>query len=639
MLATICIWNNPGFQFSSGACLVKKFLSCLLFLPLLAWADSAELVSAGHEQMTRLIQHIRVAEDFTYEQEIDAEYKALTEQGARSNGRFPIAYNKAFSEMEIVLAETIKADGRHVPVPPSGIARQSGSLGLYVQKDLEFVTLALPDFTAGDSARIVQRLRSKPIFPGSFSFAYAPKLNLVQDDTEVHLDVPAKLALRLDVEGFSLLQDEVVGARRKLAWRYSSTKAKALEAQQTDARMTQAHVWVSSMASWDAMAATYREMYLPQATVTPEIAALARTLTIDAGTDREKAQRLYDWVRKNIRYVAIYAGLEGWVPHPASQVLVDRFGDCKDHAVLLDALLKAVGIEAVPVLIQSDLINYRLPQVAVPQQFFNHMISYLPGLDLYLDSTSVFTEFGRLPDGDQGKEVLRAGLAKAVGTTPASKAENRQSKRTTKIEVNEDGSARVVSAVRFKGDYLTWYEQFHQQIGNGKEDAWAMQQLSVQKKRGRATFKWLPEADGWRGFVISQRIENFLPESEIGLLEFSHAYVGGVSILPILDLFESKSRKSSFNCMATDIRDTVEITLPENLKLLRLPRSQKLTEAVASLQVNYAERNGRYVMTRAFQWEAGVTGSCQEADWEAWQKSMRRMRSAVMSAVLAYERN
>ena len=620
---------------------MKKLLLCLLLMPLLAWADTSEVSEAGHEKMTHFIQRIRVAEDFTCETEVDAEYKVFTEQGARSNGRFPIQYNKAFSEIEIVSAETIKADGRHVPVPPSGIAHQSGSLGLYTQKDMEIIMLALPDFAAGDSARVVRRSHDKPMFPGSFSFAYAPVLNLVQDNTEIQLDVPEKMALQMDVTGFSKVQDEVTQGRRLLVWRYISVKTRNFEPQQTEVRISQPHVWVSSFASWDTMAKTYHELYLPQAIVTPEIAMLGKELTADANTDRDKAQRLYDWVRKNIRYVAIYAGLESWVPHPAGQVLADRFGDCKDHAVLLNTLLKAVGVEGLPVLIQADLTNYRLPEVAAPMQSFNHMISYLPGLDLYLDSTSVVTEFGYLPDQDQGKQVLRAGLDEAVGSTPLSKADNRQSKRITKIKINEDGSANVVTTLWFGGDFRGWYEQFYQERHNGKENLWATEQLTKQKKRGRATFKWLPEANGWRGFAITQTIENYLPESDIGLLDFDHAYVGGVSILPVLNLFETKIRNSSFNCMAMDINDTVEIGLPDSLKLLRLPRNRKLTSDAAQLQVDYSEKDGRYTMQRTFHWEpqSNSSGSCTKAEWIIWQPVMRQISSAVKSAVLAYERN
>ncbi len=62
---------------------------------------------------------------------------------------------------------------------------------------------------------------------------------------------------------------------------------------------------------------------------------------------------LSDWVRKNIRYVAVYVGAGGVVPHSAQAVLDNRYGDCKDHVALLEALLKAVAIESSPALINA----------------------------------------------------------------------------------------------------------------------------------------------------------------------------------------------------------------------------------------------------------------------------------------------
>lgn len=613
---------------------MRKVWCCLLLLlPFLAVAEET-----GHSKLTRLSTSIRVADDFSYTQEVETEYKALTEQGARADGRYPITHDSFLIELEILGAETLKADGRRIPVPPSGIIRQRGSAGLYSRADLEFTILALPDFAAGDSARIHYRLHAKPLLPGSFAIAFRPLPVVRQDLIEWRLDVPAGMRLQIDDKGLTRTRDEVSGGRRLLAWQHSVAAVREAEPMQTEARLSEPHLAISSFASWDAMSATYLPLYRPQSAGNPEIAALAQELTAGADGEREKARRLYDWVRKNIRYVAIYAGLETWVPHPAGQVLANRFGDCKDHAVLLDALLKAAGIDSSPVMIQSDLASYRLPEVAVPQASFNHMISYLPSLDLYLDSTSAPTEFGRLPDGDQGKQVLRIGQTPLIGQTPVSKASERRSVRKTSIRIKEDGSATISTSLRFGGDYRTWFEQFRQERQNGKEGAWATAQLIAQKKRGTASLKWLGETRGQLGLGISQNIENYLGDGEIGLLDFGHAYVGGASILPLLDLYERRARSSSFSCLPIELEDEVDISLPATLRVLRVPRNQSIESEVASLRVEYTQKDDRVAMKRSFRFEPGRSGSCEAGDWNAWQQSMRQMRSAVNSAQLPYER-
>ena len=138
---------------------------------------------------------------------------------------------------------------------------------------------------------------------------------------------------------------------------------------------------------------------------------------ITAGTSgrREQAQKIYDWVSTHIRYVAVFLGNGGYEPHEAIKILENGYGDCKDHVVLLEALLKAKGIASVPVLINSGN-RYRAPETATPA-LFNHVLSYLPEFDLYADSTTGVAPFGTLPADEYGKPVARADEIGASLTT------------------------------------------------------------------------------------------------------------------------------------------------------------------------------------------------------------------------------
>lgn len=605
----------------------------LLVLPLAALAEDS-----GHIKIIHNLKSFQVAEDYSYTETNDFEYKALTDQGARTEGRLPITYDKSRSTLEILTAETIKADGRHIAVPASAIARQSGILGAFTLKDFEVVSLNWPEFTPGDAAHIVYRLHSKPLLPESFSVDVTPYLRALQDKVEVSIDAPADMPLNVVARDFRTDTDRLDHGHHLLVWSMSVDKTREAEPNQTDARITNPHLWVSSFANWDAMAATYLPLYQAKVAQTPEITRLANELTAGAATDREKARRLYDWIRQNIRYVAIYAGLETWVPHSADQVLQNRFGDCKDHAVLLDAMLRAVGIASYPVLIQKDETSYRLPDIAMPG-FFNHMINYLPSLDLYVDTTSPVTEFGILPDDDQGKQVLRAGAGQLLGQTPASTADARQSRRVTSIEIHQDGSATVDTQLWFSGDLRSWYNAFRTVHQDGKANKWATDQLEAQKKRGQAKLTWLAEKDGWQGFEITQTVENFMSEREIGLINFGHAYTGNLSIYSSLDPFERTSRNSSFACRAITLTDTVKVSVPDNLKVLRLPHNHVIDNAVTKFEVQYADTHGVYTMSSSFRWNPGHAGNCQKTDWDAWQQTMRQIRAAAESGVLAYERS
>lgn len=72
----------------------------------------------------------------------------------------------------------------------------------------------------------------------------------------------------------------------------------------------------------------------------PTIVAMAKTLTADSKTDREKVAVLNHWVFENLDK-SLSTNLS-----TASQVLAHKTGDCTEHTILLLALLRAVNIPA-----------------------------------------------------------------------------------------------------------------------------------------------------------------------------------------------------------------------------------------------------------------------------------------------------
>ena len=67
----------------------------------------------------------------------------------------------------------------------------------------------------------------------------------------------------------------------------------------------------SSFKSYADVAKAYQDRARPKASTTPELVAHARKVVGDAGTEREKVKRLYEWVSRNIRYLGVFAGSGG----------------------------------------------------------------------------------------------------------------------------------------------------------------------------------------------------------------------------------------------------------------------------------------------------------------------------------------
>ena len=143
-------------------------------------------------------------------------------------------------------------------------------------------------------------------------------------------------------------------------------------------------VALGSAGSWDAVAKQYLDSIADKLKPDAEITALA-VKQAGKGSRAGKIAALARFVQREITYKAIEFGNGARVPRHARQVLQNRYGDCKDHAVLLREMLGAIGVEARLVLVRSGrAVARELPSL----DQFDHMAVWVPGEPaLVLDAT------------------------------------------------------------------------------------------------------------------------------------------------------------------------------------------------------------------------------------------------------------
>lgn len=137
-----------------------------------------------------------------------------------------------------------------------------------------------------------------------------------------------------------------------------------------------------------------------------ELIALTDSLT-KGKTELDKIKSVYYWVQDRIKYVAFEEGLGGFVPRQAADVCRKRYGDCKDMASLVSAMLNIAKVPAKLVWIGTRDIPYKYaenPSMAVD----NHMISAVKINNewQFLDATDDRIDFGLPTSHIQGKEAL-----------------------------------------------------------------------------------------------------------------------------------------------------------------------------------------------------------------------------------------
>jgi hypothetical protein len=212
-------------------------------------------------------------------------------------------------------------------------------------------------------------------------------------------------------------------------------------------------------AAWEDMGAWYESLSRDALVVTRELSAKTSELTAEAPDTWSKMLALADFVQREIRYVSIQIGVGGFKPHPASSVLYNRFGDCKDKSALMSALLKALGVQSHFLIIHSDRGSVTLDS-PVSLYSFNHAILAIrlpedvPDTDraafvrhprlgrlLIFDPTFPYAPLGRLPYYLQGN----VGLLVSDGggellQTPLPAPESNLLERHGRFSLNAEGA-------------------------------------------------------------------------------------------------------------------------------------------------------------------------------------------------------
>jgi transglutaminase-like putative cysteine protease len=347
--------------------------------------------------------------------------KVLTAHGAEEFDRVGIGYRPGLSITEVKAAVTSPA-GKRVEVKKQQIFDQAafGSYELY--SDSKVRVIAFPGVVPGAVLEYRYRADVRNLFylPDGFDFQETVPARL----KTLTVRAPESFRLHFSVRGSPEYAREESGGGVTHRWRVRDVPALKRETDMPPDEdvFPRVQIYLKDLgwfeqridaAQWNGIARWYWDLARERMVPGEEVSRQARELTAGLSDPREKTRRLYEFVQGKVNYVAIELGIGGFQPHDSAAVLKYRYGDCKDKATLLIAMLQAVDLRGYPVLILTR--DAGLTERDYPSAIFNHAIAAVPAPDgyLFMDPTSESTPFGDLPWTDQGANVL---VVKADGT-------------------------------------------------------------------------------------------------------------------------------------------------------------------------------------------------------------------------------
>ncbi len=219
--------------------------------------------------------------------------------------------------------------------------------------------------------------------------------------------------------------------------------------------------------TWQGVGQWYDALARERAQPTPEITAKAQELIAGKTDFYDKAEAISDFVQQKIRYFVIEVGIGGNQPHFAGDIFKGRYGDCKDKATLLSAMLASVGLHGDLVMVDSHrgfinpddpsvLGNHVVAAIEVPAGYNSpklHSVITTSSGKRYLifDPTWEKTPFGQVENDLQGSYgVLVEGSQSQLIRIPVMSPELNRVRRSATFSLNADGSLKgTMTDLRF----------------------------------------------------------------------------------------------------------------------------------------------------------------------------------------------
>jgi hypothetical protein len=396
--------------------------------------------------------------------------------------------------------------------------------------------------------------------------------------------------------------------------------------------------------SWSEVSRWLTDLTDPQMVLDDNLAGKAKQLTANAKTDFERIQALGRFAQA-INYVSIQIGIGRLRPHSAIEVFAKSYGDCKDKANLMRAMLKAVGLEAHLVLIYSGDPTHVREEWPSPSQF-NHCIIAVKVSDatqaptivthptlgrvLIFDPTDDNTPVGDLPSHEQGSfALIVAGDAGALMKMPVTPPEANRLEREAEVTLGPDGTITASLQERAIGQSAVGERRSFRGLSR-PDYVKGIERWIAYGATGAAVSKVEPAdnaSEGKFALQVEFTARGYAQLMHERLLVFKPAIVSRREVLALT----AGERKQPVVLHSNAYSETVRVKLPAGFEVDELPDPVKMDAPFGSYETAYQVKDGQLQFTR----KMVVRGSTiAVADYPKVRSFFERIRAAEQAPVV-----
>ncbi|WP_088507412.1 DUF3857 domain-containing transglutaminase family protein [Burkholderia ubonensis] len=585
--------------------------------------------------LERDVHEFVIQRDGSLEEHDDATLRANDANGIDAIAQRYVWFDKDLEKVDLLAAQTLDRDGVVHPVGPDAIrdVQEPRSAGAPTFQDGVLRTVVFPGVEAGSRTRVAfRKVRTRPLNPGYFGYFVEPSRDPV-DYQRLVFEVPADMPLHADARGYVALPPVTANGRTRYVFEYRHGPYDRIELGAVGYPTDGDRLMVSTLPDYAAFAARYRNAAMDPSADDPAVAQLARALTANAPDPHDKARILYDWVRANVRYVALFLGETAAAPHRVTDILRNRYGDCKDHVALFGALLAAVGIRSEPVLLNLGAV-YTLPSVpGYGGGAVNHAITWLPDLGLYADTTTGGIAFGYLPPIVMDRPALLVDTG-VLARTPATQPRTRTARLA--IDAARLDAQRYQSYVEDDGWTAELERNVFRRATRERVRQLAVERLRQSGLRGTADLVTtdLAATAGPFGVTMTGTLDHAVwPDGTTAVPALSSP-TGGIAT-QVQGWLAEPVRTQAWVCIGGAFDETAQIALPANVAVTDVPADTAVRDRFVDFASHYVfDASARVVqITRRLRADFGRQ-VCTPDDYAAMRASLERIERDTQAQIV-----
>lgn len=206
--------------------------------------------------------------------------------------------------------------------------------------------------------------------------------------------------------------------------------------------------------SWDDLRAQLAPLLAERLVITPAMKSKAEELAAGKKSDTEKAEAIFNWTAREIKYQPVDPDNYSYLPRPSDQTFDSKAGNPLDKPFLLYAMLRAAGLDPEFAYVRSKDAPFSDKLVNVRQFDGAECLLRADGVELTLAPLSDTRRYTELPPRLQGTPAFRVlGTGPALFTNIDHTSGQETDRTAASYTLDKDGGLSGSYSEKFSGGY------------------------------------------------------------------------------------------------------------------------------------------------------------------------------------------